>query len=636
MTGEESAERPPAGPSRKDEFLSTLERAPPPERRNSLARVEDAAKDEEEKDALMRETASLLPRRPPSAIERDGDWETAVADHQAAYDALVREFKGEVGDSELSGGEVVENTETMMEPEKEEDGQGEVEGDQYPEYAEDDDSIMRDDVYEEDTLGEGTNPYLSYEDTVTKYSTQGGALSTFKGMAERRRGTVRKTALRAIEEHELDLVVKEKLAQEAKERVTRENDKAIQLHNDCQDLADQIKMAEAMLAHEGKADSQDLQGMRRKYRNALEKAEDQEEVLQREDTYCAVAEREYALAEIELHKLMILKNELEVDEAIEREEMDIISKEIARREARAAKVSHKRRLKLQAEIEAIHNELAAKRVKQEEEAERGRQIVQDNLRTAKERTKKIEDDLTQTLENEHRRRANALLELKGNIEDALSRVSAKVQKRREKKAQREAQLQAEKEEILARGGNPYEVFLKRDRDRRVAKTKAKTEKNIAISQAKVTQQMQKEEVRYRAEKQVHRRHKEMKAKFQAEMGREAGDKRRNEYMMKTTNDGTTMVDPTRSLAHIHPSKVTTVKDWSFGLGKAAPKVMNEMAAKYPDVKPNPLFGGGDDSSDEEEERERRRRREAERAEESADKGPFWRRSITLWEPEAVS
>lgn len=269
-------------PSKKEELLRTLEHTETPERRYSLARVEELAKTEEEREKVFQETTPFRRGRPPSAVERDGDWESAVLDHREAYEDLLREFRGENQERE----EEVEQNDAMVADEM---GEGVQEEETIEDANEEDDIAFFDDSEDEgEQIGEAsTIPHVSFEDTLSKYETMGGVLSTFKGRGSRKQGTVRKAALRAIEEHELDLVVKERLAMEAKERVTRENDKAIQLHNDCTDLVEQIKDLEAELARKGLPDSQDLQGLRRKYRNALEKAEMQEEILQKEDTYCA-------------------------------------------------------------------------------------------------------------------------------------------------------------------------------------------------------------------------------------------------------------------------------------------------------------------------------------------------------------
>ncbi|KAK3273031.1 hypothetical protein CYMTET_18711, partial [Cymbomonas tetramitiformis] len=240
---------------------------------------------------------------------------------------------------------------------------------------------------------------------------------------------------------------------------------------------------------------------------------------------------------------------------------------------------------------------AARRRKDEEEQSKAEQ----QIASAKEGRKKCLERLQQQQRDIHSKlhamesaqsgameaRTAALLNLKESVDKARNVIAGR-NTIRAKKDKKEQELQAmEASELLHNGINPYEVFRKRSEDARVEKAKKDSAQVRADRHMDVVKRIMREEAEDAKRREEVKKEKAFRTKFDAEMGT-AKEKRIEKYMMEHTRDGVLALDPTGNLPW-DPSKVTDVKTWAFGTGRARPEVVQLLQAKYKHELPNPLL-----------------------------------------------
>ena len=76
------------------------------------------------------------------------------------------------------------------------------------------------------------------------------------------------------------------------------------------------------------------------------------------------------------------------------------------------------------------------------------------------------------------RRAEAVIQLKESTEAAAAELRAKNAQKYEREEKIAKEREEEKIAILAKGGNPYQVFRQRDEDARLAKERKKVQKTL--------------------------------------------------------------------------------------------------------------------------------------------------------------
>ncbi|KAE9021353.1 hypothetical protein PF010_g2238 [Phytophthora fragariae] len=195
-------------------------------------------------------------------------------------------------------------------------------------------------------------------------------------------------------------------------------------------------------------------------------------------------------------------------------------------------------------------------------------------------------------QNERAARVEAVLELKQDLDASSARVAAQ-------SATVQAQEQAEKthqarthQSLLDQGKNPYEVARRKVVQREARRERSKIERNIQEREAKLLGRLETEKVLQRRREKLEAEHRAYERKYQREMGRAAQEERTNAYLLSRT--GKEALDPTGKLVRVYPSQETTMKDYSFGLGRSAVlspehrrRVVAKVLAKAPHVGTEP-------------------------------------------------
>ncbi|OQS07554.1 hypothetical protein THRCLA_00440 [Thraustotheca clavata] len=208
----------------------------------------------------------------------------------------------------------------------------------------------------------------------------------------------------------------------------------------------------------------------------------------------------------------------------------------------------------------------------------------------------VQKRLLERQNDRHEGRMEAILELRANSEKAYVEMCGKNEKRNAE-ADALAKVQArEFADLLAAGKNPYQVFRQREIAARASAKVAAQERKIKEAEMKIAQNMIAEAARIQNQGEVEKKHLEYVEKYQKTLGRKAVEEKTREYMVSRT--GTELVDPTGRTFRIDPSQVTTMKDYSFGLGKShvktreqREKVIDMIASKpeHAQVQVNPRW-----------------------------------------------
>ncbi|KOO24331.1 flagellar associated protein [Chrysochromulina tobinii] len=227
-------------------------------------------------------------------------------------------------------------------------------------------------------------------------------------------------------------------------------------------------------------------------------------------------------------------------------------------------------------------------------------------RVAKER--EGADEIAEGYRQRNDERAVAVMELKESTAAISAQMRAANAKRAERQAEVERSRQAEKAAILAAGGNPYMVFRQREEEARLARERAKMERQLDANMTELQGtilQGYKEEAEKRDKAKTSREMIEAKAKAISSNGKAQSN---TKFMFENTKAKVSVIDPTSKLDHINPSQHMTVKsrpDWKMGLTTAEagvdnlgmgsgntkyggkivvdPDVVDYYAEKYPEV-----------------------------------------------------
>ena len=183
-------------------------------------------------------------------------------------------------------------------------------------------------------------------------------------------------------------------------------------------------------------------------------------------------------------------------------------------------------------------------------------------------------------------RAQAVIALKESTEAASSAMRSSNARRQERLDEVAKQREEEKYAILAKGGNPYQVFRQRDEDApsgaRAQADEEELEANMTNLQERIIKDYQ-IEAKERATAEAPTR----RSRRRRSPSRPLARSRPTCSMEQVTKKHVTVIDPTSKERHLHPSEHMTVKsrpDWKFGLGMGAdPDIIDHIAAKYPDV-----------------------------------------------------
>ncbi|OQS00893.1 hypothetical protein ACHHYP_02182 [Achlya hypogyna] len=210
--------------------------------------------------------------------------------------------------------------------------------------------------------------------------------------------------------------------------------------------------------------------------------------------------------------------------------------------------------------------------------------------------RRVHKRLLERQHEQHDGRVNAILELRANSDKAFASLCGQNEKRHAEADELAMAQEREFQDLLAAGKNPYEVFRQREIDARAAAKRTAQTRKIAAAEMAIAANMVREAARNQRRGESEKRHVEYVQKYQKELGRKAVEDRTRDYMLSRT--GAELVDPTGRTFRIDPSQVTTMKDYSFGLGKShvksreqRDKVIDLISAKpeHANVQVNPRW-----------------------------------------------
>ena len=198
--------------------------------------------------------------------------------------------------------------------------------------------------------------------------------------------------------------------------------------------------------------------------------------------------------------------------------------------------------------------------------------------------KAVKREVVDVHHQKREQRVNAVLELKTNTEHALAELRGQNEKRLLQMKSEKSRQDQEFEGLISEGKNPYEVFRRRQVQKRAEKKLRLQQEKIKRAEMDIARKMISDDTRVRAKEAVERHHKQYVDKYQSELGRKAKEDRVRQYMISKTSNHAELVDPTGRVFRIEPSQVTDIKDNSFGLGKSANKSIMQRNAVIDSIK----------------------------------------------------
>eukprot|EP00929_Paragymnodinium_shiwhaense_P113634 TRINITY_DN81922_c0_g1_i1.p1 TRINITY_DN81922_c0_g1~~TRINITY_DN81922_c0_g1_i1.p1 ORF type:complete len:1650 (+),score=464.82 TRINITY_DN81922_c0_g1_i1:172-5121(+) len=304
-----------------------------------------------------------------------------------------------------------------------------------------------------------------------------------------------------------------------------------------------------------------------------------------------------------------------------------------------------------AEAKQLHEE---RKLLEADETERRDEEAADNQKKGRRRLKATQAEQTlkrvdaeQVADNRFDHDASRVLGLKKSIDKINRNIQASNEKRRKAENRQKADQAARKRELLEKGQNPYEVFRK-ERIEADKQTQIKeTEEKRVYRSEKLLEQMQVEDVRYKAKLKEDKTKRLDMEEFQRQMGNYAREKKVAAYIRKMTIGNVEVIDPTGTALRIDASKVTVQKTHAFGLGRVS---MDEIKKVDKDVKkaqahaaawkpprgpvetddPTDLLGGGDGPS------QRRDDDDDSEATEALPEGKLWVPKLTKLEQQYLA
>lgn len=198
------------------------------------------------------------------------------------------------------------------------------------------------------------------------------------------------------------------------------------------------------------------------------------------------------------------------------EDLVLAERRAAEREVRRGQEA--REAKRQAEEEM--RQLASEQLRAAREGHRG---AVSRLRARFDVQRESVPDMNAILYDKVEHRAKAVISLKATTEAAASELRSSNARNEEKRAKVNAGREEEKLTILARGGNPYQVFRQRDEERRLARESKRIKETLSSNMGELQSRLlkqNKEAAEKRAKEEAKRVMVEEKAKSITAVGKE--------------------------------------------------------------------------------------------------------------------
>ena len=172
-------------------------------------------------------------------------------------------------------------------------------------------------------------------------------------------------------------------------------------------------------------------------------------------------------------------------------------------------------------------------------------------------------------------RAKVAVKLKKSIDIAAAEAKGQSTRAIENAATRAAEIERERERLVAQGLNPYRVFREKEEKARVEAQRTRLVNAQERKRLKIARRMVAEGKQIEAAHALEKEHEEHVEEYNRNLGRHAREARVTRYLREKTRAHTDMLDPTGHAHRIDPSEVTTIKDYTFGMG--------QMAKTRPDI-----------------------------------------------------
>lgn len=164
--------------------------------------------------------------------------------------------------------------------------------------------------------------------------------------------------------------------------------------------------------------------------------------------------------------------------------------------------------------------------------------------------------------------AQRMLTLKGSM-DGINRKIQSQNERKDKANQKiKEQREEKKQELLADGKNPYEVWRREEMQANKEAERVRIKAQAELRSEKLLEQLMVEDTRYKKGLADAKNKREQAEDFQRQVGRYAKEHKITSYIRKMTIGNVDVLDPTGTALRIDPSKVTIQKTHAFGLGRA--------------------------------------------------------------------
>eukprot|EP00931_Biecheleriopsis_adriatica_P086941 TRINITY_DN61489_c0_g1_i1.p1 TRINITY_DN61489_c0_g1~~TRINITY_DN61489_c0_g1_i1.p1 ORF type:complete len:1665 (-),score=434.14 TRINITY_DN61489_c0_g1_i1:72-4871(-) len=208
---------------------------------------------------------------------------------------------------------------------------------------------------------------------------------------------------------------------------------------------------------------------------------------------------------------------------------------------------------------AAHQLKGKKRLKEAQSVQKERKAMAEDVREAR-----FQHD------------AQRMVTLKASIDEVNKKIMSANERAQKKNQKIKEKRETEKNDLLAEGKNPYEVWSREEKEARKEQEKMRIRAQAELRSEKLIEQLIVEDKRYKKNQEAARIKREEAEEFQRQVGNYAKEKKITSYIRKMTIGNVDVLDPTGTALRIDPSKVTIQKTHSFGLGRARAEEIDKV------------------------------------------------------------
>lgn len=247
---------------------------------------------------------------------------------------------------------------------------------------------------------------------------------------------------------------------------------------------------------------------------------------------------------------------LEQDEAQEAAEEKVVAQARRQLEVDAAarlERKHIRRVEARKLLEEQERQKARKQLMAAREgAKRSKERVQGVQSAMEEEVREVRAAQSQQRES----RVQAVVRLKKNIESVKDQMRAAQDRKRRAEEKKRKAREEEWEQIVSAGGNPYEIFRRREMQEKLDKGLHQMAQKQRQREAEVMSRLQDEDRKNRRQRVMEQREKKVQEEYVKSLGRAYTERLTEEYITSKTLNHEPVIDPTGRMSHLFPSQVT--------------------------------------------------------------------------------